>query len=215
MPQSTVMTSAPRILDGQSPQGLGVDSVAFLDAVGDVVADVSTAGEPQAGPQDARAADPVDVVIAVDDDLPALIHRATNPDGRLDRAGQELGIVQAPHPRFQERDGSLRVVDPAIEQELGEQGRKSRHSGSGRGSASRHEVEPASGHSSSAIPPARPDSAIARPSEPLPALRVNPHHTWGYRHDRAGRHEQQAPGHRALQGQRLAEEVHPEESRQE
>ena len=57
-----------RLRLGQLAEGLGVDAVAFLDPVRDVVDDVAGTGQLQAGPEDARAADAVDVVVAVDDD---------------------------------------------------------------------------------------------------------------------------------------------------
>ena len=71
IPQSTVTTSSAFMLGRQPPERLGVDAVAFLDPVRDVIVDVLGARQPEAGPEDARAADAVDVVIAVDDDLPA------------------------------------------------------------------------------------------------------------------------------------------------
>src|SRR5205807_4320295 len=66
-------------LQGQSPQRLAVDPVALLDAVRDVIGDVPGAGQLQAGPQQARTADAVDVIIAVNDDPTAAPDRAHDP----------------------------------------------------------------------------------------------------------------------------------------
>ena len=82
------------MLFGQPPEGLGVDAVAFLDPVRDVIEHVAGAGQLQAGPEDARAADAVDVVIAVDDDRPVVADGPDDPLGRLDDARQRLGVVQ-------------------------------------------------------------------------------------------------------------------------
>ena len=78
-------------------------------------------GEPQAGPEDARAADTIDVVVAVDDDLAACADGGDDPVGRLDRARQAFRVVQAGQLRLEERRRPGRVVDPPIEQELRQQ----------------------------------------------------------------------------------------------
>ena len=111
------------VLGRQLAQGLGIDPVAFLDAMGDVVLDVGGPGQPQARPQDAGAAHAVDVVVAVNDDLAIIPDRPDDPLGGLDRAGQQLGVVQASQPGLEKRPRSGRVVDAAIEQKLRDQRR--------------------------------------------------------------------------------------------
>ena len=80
-------------------------------------------GQLQAGPEDARAADAVDVVIAVDDDRPVFADRPDDPLGRLDDSRQRLGIVQAAELGLEEGHGPLRLLDPPVDQQLGDQRR--------------------------------------------------------------------------------------------
>ena len=83
--------------DHQSPpcrrasdaDGLGVQPVAFVDAVRNVIADLG-AEHLQAEPEDGRAGHAVDVVIAVDDDPLSGGDRLVDPPGGLAAAGQEL-----------------------------------------------------------------------------------------------------------------------------
>ena len=90
-------------LDRKPAQGLGIDPVAFLDAMGDVVFDVGGSGQPKARPQDAGAAHAVDVVVAVNDDLAVIPDRPDDSLGGLDRTGQQLGVVQISQPGLEKR----------------------------------------------------------------------------------------------------------------
>ena len=108
---------------GQPAQGLGVDPVAFLDPVRNVIVHVTGAGQFQTGPEHARAADAVDVIIAVDDDRPVRVDRPDDSLGRLAHSRQRLGVVQAAELRLEERLGLLGLLDPPVDQQLGDQRR--------------------------------------------------------------------------------------------
>ena len=75
----------------QPPQGLAIDPIAFLDPVGNVINHLAGAGQLQAGPQDAGAADTVHVIIAVDDDGPVFADGPDDAFGRLDDPRQDSG----------------------------------------------------------------------------------------------------------------------------
>ena len=74
IPQSTVtITDA---WDSRQPRkAKGTQSVAFVHTMRNVVFDLGRAGQLQASPENARPADSVHVVIAVNDDLSALADR--------------------------------------------------------------------------------------------------------------------------------------------
>ena len=112
-----------RMLFGQPPQGLAVDPIAFLDPVRNVINHLACAGQLQAGPEDAGAADTVHVVIAVDDDGPVCADGPDDAFGRLDDARQRLGIIQLAELGREEGHGEVRLIDPSVDQQLGSQRR--------------------------------------------------------------------------------------------
>ena len=87
---------------------------------------LACAGQLQAGPEHAGAADAVHVVIAVDHDRPVLPDGPDDPLGRLHDSRQGLGVVQAAQLGLEERDGPLGLLDPAVDQQLGHQRRDPR-----------------------------------------------------------------------------------------
>ena len=111
---------------GEPAQGLGIDAIALLDAMRNVVLELGGAGQPQARPQHARAAHAVDVVVAVNHDLPALTNRPHDPLGRLHGAGQQLRVVKDAQLGFQKGVRPIWVFDSAVDQQLGDQRRKPR-----------------------------------------------------------------------------------------
>ena len=123
IPQSTVTIRLGLVLGRKLAQGLGVDPITFLDAMGNVVFDVGGTGEPQARPQDAGAAHAVDVVVAVNHDLAIVADRPDDSLGGVDRAGNQLGVEQAPQPGLEKRARRDRLFDAAVEQELRDQRR--------------------------------------------------------------------------------------------
>jgi hypothetical protein len=92
--------------------------------VGDVEIDVARAGQLQAGPQDARPARAIDVVIAVDDDLFLGPDRLHDPLGGLDRAGQEGRVVEAVATCAEEEASAVGAAHAPIQEEVGDQGRQ-------------------------------------------------------------------------------------------
>ena len=95
------------LVGGQRADGLGVQSVAFVDAMGDVVADVG-AEQFQAEPEDGGAGHAVDVVIAVDDDSPSCGDGGMDAAGGLFAAGQQVGIAQGGELRIEKIAGDGR-----------------------------------------------------------------------------------------------------------
>ena len=128
MPQSTVTISAALRSSAKLPEGLRIDPVALVDAMRDVVLDLAGAGQPKARPENARAANPIDVVVAVDHDLSILANRTDDPLGRQGGARQKLRVVKAAHLGFEEGDGPRRVVDAAVDEQLSDQRRELRAS---------------------------------------------------------------------------------------
>ena len=115
------------VLGRQPPERLGIDPVALVDPVGDVVVDVLRPGQAEAGPEDARAADAVDVVIAIDDDLPALAdRRGRSGRPRRRRRGGISGSCRLAQLRLEERPGRVGVFDPPVQEELRQQRRHAR-----------------------------------------------------------------------------------------
>jgi hypothetical protein len=109
-----------RALVAQLGQRLGVQAVAFLDAVGDVELGVP-AEHADRVPQDAGGRDAVDVVVAVDDDLLLVPDRPGDPVGGLGDAGQGVRVVQGRQRRAEERLAVGRLGDAPAEQDLGDQ----------------------------------------------------------------------------------------------
>ena len=109
---------------GDLPQRLRVQAVAFLQAVGHVEIDGLRSHEVQALPEDRGAGDAVGVVVAVDADCPALAHGGEEPVGRGRHAGEETRREQAGERRIEEAARPVGVVEPAVEEELRDDGRR-------------------------------------------------------------------------------------------
>ena len=110
---------------GQAADGLGVQPVAFVDAMGDVVAGLG-AEQFQAEPEDGRAADAVDVVVAVDGDRPPGRDRVEDPLGGRGAAGQRAGIAERGEFRVEEVAHGRRIGHAPADQQLGHHRRDSR-----------------------------------------------------------------------------------------
>ncbi len=101
-----------RATTGQCLKRVAIQTIAVVDAIGHVVADLGRE-QLEAQGQKRRAAHSVDVVIAVHDDSP------TGGDGRHDAVGrsgyarQILGIAQAAQPGFEKVAGLASIVNAA------------------------------------------------------------------------------------------------------
>ncbi len=106
------------------PQGLGVDAIPFLQAVGHVERDPA-AGQGQQVPQDGRRGNSVDVVVSVDDDRPSLLDLTGDDSGGFDGPGERLGGQQSFELGVQEGSDGLGVGHASVMENLGKQGMNS------------------------------------------------------------------------------------------
>ncbi len=103
----------PRPAGDDLADGLFVEAVTLLEAVGDVVVDVRIS-HPQDPPQDGCAGDAVDVVVAVDDDLAALLDRLADQVGGPLGAVEGLGRQQVAELGVEEGPGLFDVREAAV-----------------------------------------------------------------------------------------------------
>ena len=113
---------------GDLPQGLGVEAVTFLQAIGHVEIDTRPQ-QAQRLPEDGRARDAIGVVVAVDADAAAGAGGGVQALGGLGGAGQQLRRVQARQRRLKEAAGDVRLVEAAVEQQLGHDRRQAQRGG--------------------------------------------------------------------------------------
>ena len=113
-----------RLAVAPGADGVGVQPVAFLDAMGHVIGHFG-AQHFQAQPEDRRAGHAVDVIIAVDDDPLAGGQGVVDSPHGLGAARQELRIAQRGKLGVEEVPGAVRIGDAAADQQLGYDGRDS------------------------------------------------------------------------------------------
>jgi len=114
-----------RAVGGELLEGLGVEAVALVLAAGHVPGGLGVEGL-EAADEDRRRAHAVGVVVAVDHDLPAGLHRGQDAVGRLGHAGKRLGITEVREGAREKRLHRTRIRDTAG----GEQRRdEARHAG--------------------------------------------------------------------------------------
>ena len=101
----------------QFADGLGIQPVALVESMRDVIPDV--------GPeflehrhQDGRAGRTVHIVITVHNDFAARLHGAPNPRGGVVDPRQQFGWVQRAHRGMQEALGHVRLADTPVPEEL-------------------------------------------------------------------------------------------------
>ena len=134
------------LIGGQRADGFGVQPVAFVDAMGDVVADFG-AEQFQAQPENRRAGHAVDVVVAVDGDPPSGADRGVDPLGGQRAAGQQFGIAEGRKLGIEKVAGGGRVGHAAADQQLGHHRRDARGVLQGRDTGRIVRVDaPALGH---------------------------------------------------------------------
>ena len=104
-----------RLAVAPGADGVGVQPVAFLDAVRHVVGHFG-AEHLQAQPEDGRAGHAVNVVIAVDDDPLAGGHGVVDPPHGLGAAGQELRIAQ--RGKLGVEEGSARAAGSVMPRQI-------------------------------------------------------------------------------------------------
>ena len=96
---------------------VGVQPIALFVARGDIRADVLCAEVAQGFEHDARRADAVDIVVAVDGDAPLLPDGLADDGYRLLHAGHGGGVKQIGQARMQEALCFLRGIDAPIAEE--------------------------------------------------------------------------------------------------
>jgi len=111
-----------RALVGEPGNGLAVQAVPFVEAVGQVVPHLG-AQQLQALAQDGGAAHAVDVVVPVDHYATLLPDRLPDGLGGLRATGQAGRVTEVGQPAVEELPGLARVGDAATDQQLGDDGR--------------------------------------------------------------------------------------------
>ena len=107
-----------RSLPGQRRQGVGVEAVSLLEAVGDVPRGLGV-DRFEAAHQDRRGAHAVGVVVAIDDDLPAGPGCHQDAVGGRGDAGERLGIAQVGERAGEKGLGGRSVADAAGREQAG------------------------------------------------------------------------------------------------
>jgi hypothetical protein len=105
---------------GERAEGVGIEAVAFFEAVGDMEVRPS-AEELEDAHEDGGAGDAVDIVIAIDADGAS---RGDGGEDAIDGVGdarEEVGGVKAAEGAIEETASIPREVDTAIEEELGDE----------------------------------------------------------------------------------------------
>ena len=111
-----------RLAVAPGADGLDVQPISFLDAMGHIVADLGPQ-HLQTEPEDRRAGNAVDVIVAVDHDPPPGDNRLVHEPHRLGAAGQKLRIAQRRKLGIEEGPRGVRIGDAATDEQLGHYGR--------------------------------------------------------------------------------------------
>lgn len=101
--------------------GIGIEAVAFIDAVGDVDVDVGPGGF-ESMPEHGGAGDAVDVVVSVECNLVLFANGAGGTLGGGAHVGQEPGRVEIFELRFEEGGGGGGIGEAAVDEEAGDEG---------------------------------------------------------------------------------------------
>ena len=101
---------------GEPSERIGIDAVTFFDAVRNVVADVRGAGDLEAFPEDAGAADAVDVVVAIDHDSTAVANGLHDEAGGGGGAGDLFGVGEGAEFGIEIGDCAHMIINAAIEE---------------------------------------------------------------------------------------------------
>jgi hypothetical protein len=102
-------------------EGVGIEAVAFFEAVGDVEVDFA-AQDVDGVPEDGGGGDAVDVVVAVDDDFFAVADGAGDAVGGFGEVGNGGGVVEIIGAGGEKGLAGLGIAQAAVEQRLGEHG---------------------------------------------------------------------------------------------